>query len=92
MQRYGQKTLIEPPKWVFSPFVTPKDFFKNRALSLLYPNGALTSCKKLEKDNERSLRYSKTDTHTHGQRRLLRAPSGKPGVQNRNLICLLNDR
>ena len=31
------------------PFVTPNIFFKNRALSLLYPYGALTSCKKLEK-------------------------------------------
>ena len=38
------------PKWEFSPFVTPQDFFfKNRTLSLLYPYGALTSCKKLEK-------------------------------------------
>ena len=33
----------------FSPFVTPKDFFKNPALSLLYPYGVLTSCKELEK-------------------------------------------
>ena len=61
---------------------------KNRALSLLYPYGALTSCKKLEQINEWSLRYLKTDKHTHkrthGQGRLLRTPSGKPGVQNKN--------
>ena len=42
--------------------MTPQDFFlKNRALSLVYPYGALTSCKKLEKANGRSLRYLKTD-------------------------------
>ena len=54
---------------------------KNRALSLLYPYGALTICKKLENTRELSLRYLKTDTHTdtHGQGRLLRTPSGKPG-------------
>ena len=34
-----------PQKWGFPPFVTPKIFFKNRALSLLNPYGALTSCK-----------------------------------------------
>ena len=51
----------------FSPFVTPNFFFKNRALSLLYPYGTLTSCKKLGKTNERSLRYLKTDTRTHGR-------------------------
>ena len=42
----------------------PRFFFKNRALSLLYPYGALTSCKKLEKNNQRSLRYLKTDGRT----------------------------
>ena len=87
--RYGQKTSKMPQKWGFSPiYDPPRFFFKNRALSLLYPYGALTSCKKLEKSLERSLRYLKTDTHTrtdghtHGQGRLLRTPSGKPGVQN----------
>ena len=46
MQSYGQKTSKMPQKWGFPPFVTPQDFFfKNRALSLLYPYGALTSCK-----------------------------------------------
>ena len=39
-----------PQNGVFPPFVTPKIFFKNRALSLLYTYGALTSCKKLEKN------------------------------------------
>ena len=49
------------PKNVFFPHLWPPRFlFKNRALSLSYPYGALTSCKKLEKTNERSLRYSKT--------------------------------
>ena len=55
-----------PQNGVFPPFLTPKIFFKNRALSLLYPYGALTSCKKLEKTNEQSLRYLKTDGRTHG--------------------------
>ena len=64
MQRYGQKTSKMPPNGGFPQYVIPKTFFKNRALSLLYPYGALTSCKKLEKTNERSLRYSKTDGHT----------------------------
>ena len=80
MQRYGQKTSKIPPKWGFSPICDPpRFFFKNQALSLLYPYGALTSCKKLEKTNERSLRYSKTN---HRQGRLLRTPSGKRVVQN----------
>ena len=62
MQRYGQKTSKMPKKWGVPPICDPQDFlFKNQALSLLYPYGALTSCKKLEKTNERSLRYSKTD-------------------------------
>ena len=55
-----------PKKVFFFPFVIPQDFFlKNQALSFLYPYGALTSCKKLEKTNEQSLRYLKTDTRTH---------------------------
>ena len=70
-----------------------KIFFKNWAQSLLYPYGALTSCKKLEKTYERSLEIfkdGKTDGQangqtkgpTNGQERLLRTPSGKLGVQN----------
>ena len=63
-------------------------FFLNRALSLLYPYGALSSCKKLEKNNERSLRYLKTDhgltdgRTNHGQGRLLRTLLSKPWGQN----------
>ena len=50
------------PGIFFFPTGTPQDvFFKNRALSLLYPYGALASCKKLEKSLERSLRYLETD-------------------------------
>ena len=61
-------------------------------MSLLHPYGALTSCKKLEKTNERSLRYLKTDgpqttdQRTDGQGRLLRTPSGERGVQNMDQI------
>ena len=57
-----------PKNGGFPPFATPKIFFKNWALSLLYHYGALTSCKKVEKTNEQSLRYLKKDTptHTHG--------------------------
>ena len=50
-------------------------FFKHQALPLLYPYGTLTSCKKLGKTNEQSLRYLKTD----GQGRLLRTPRVNPG-------------
>ena len=50
MQRYGQKHQKMLKNGGFRQFVTPQDFFfKNRALSLLYPYGALTLCKKLEK-------------------------------------------
>ena len=77
----------------FSPICDhPRFFLKNQALSLLYPYGALTSCKKLEKTYELSLRYLKTDEHTDGrtqgpQGRLLRTPTGKPGVQNSVINC-----
>ena len=72
----------------FPPFATPQDFFfKNRALSLLYPYGALTSCRKLEKSLERSLEIFEdrrtTDGPTdHGHGWLHRTSLGKPGVQN----------
>ena len=60
---------------VFYPICDPqRHFFNIGLLSLLYPYGALTSCKKLEKTNDRSSRYSKTDG-------LLWTPSGKPGVK-----------
>ena len=65
MQRYGQKTSKMHQKWGFNPFVTPKIIFKNRALPLVYPYGALTSCQKLEKTNGQSRRYLKTDEQTN---------------------------
>ena len=39
----------------------PQDFFSKIVLSLLYPYGAQTSCKILEKTNEQFPRYLKTD-------------------------------
>ena len=80
-----------PKNWVF-PHLWPQIFFfKNLALSLLYTYGALTSCKKLEKNNERSPRYLKTDgqthTHTHGQGWLLRAPSGNYACHKASAFC-----
>ena len=57
-----KKHKTYPQNGGFPPFVSPTDFFfKNRALSLLYPYGALTLCKKLEKTNEQSPKYLKTD-------------------------------
>ena len=53
-----------PKNGGFPPFVTPKIFFKNRALSFLYPYDALTSCKKLEKTNGRSQIFK--DGHRDG--------------------------
>ena len=57
-----------------------------QALSLLFPYGTLTLCKKLEKTTEQSLRYLKMDRPTdHGwtdrQVRLLRALPDKPRIQ-----------
>ena len=46
----------------FSPIVTKSQIFsKIGLLSLLYPCGVLSSCKKLEKTSGRSLRSLKTD-------------------------------
>ena len=56
-----------PKMGVFPHLGPPKIFFKNRALSLLYPCGALSSCEKLEKSLERSLRYLKTEQRTNGR-------------------------
>ena len=42
-------------------------WIRNRALSLLHPYDALTSCKKLEKANVWSLRYSKMGGRTDQQ-------------------------
>ena len=51
MQRYGQKTSKNAPKMgVSHPFVTPEFFFsKIGLLSLLYPSGTLTTCKKFDR-------------------------------------------
>ena len=68
---------------VFFPQVSyKKKISKNSPLSLLYPYGTLTSCKKLGKTNEQPLRYLKTDGQTEGQGLLLRTPSGKLRVQD----------
>ena len=53
-----------PQKWEFPPFVTPRDFFQKSRYVTFVPLCALTSCKKLEQTNERSLRYLKTDQQT----------------------------
>ena len=58
--------LVRGQKWGFPPFVTTQDFFKNRALSLLYTYDALTSCQKLE-TNGWSLRYGQIDRPTDQQ-------------------------
>ena len=72
------------------PFVTPQDFFfKTRALSLLYPYGALTSCKNYKKlmnglwDIKRLTNGRTIGRTTDGQGQLLRTSSGEPGVQNK---------
>ena len=65
-----------PKKGVFPNLRPPKIFFKNRALSLLYPYGALTLYK-LEKTIELSLEIFK-DGPTDGQGRLLRTPPVYP--------------
>ena len=72
MQSYGQKTS-KCLKIRFLQFVTPQGFFKNLALSILYPYGALTSCKKLEKTRQT---YQQTDKCNY-----LKNPSGKLEVQ-----------
>ena len=48
-----------PQNGVFPQLSPPKIFFKDWALSLLYPYGALTSCKKIETTNEQSLEIFK---------------------------------
>ena len=74
------KKIKITPKMGFFPYLwPPKIFFKNRALSLLYPYGTLTSCKKLDKTNERSLRYLKTNGRT---RAITKDTLGYTGVQN----------
>ena len=94
MQKYKQKIKNAPKMEVFPHLWPPRFFVKNRALSLLYPYGALTSCKKLEKTDEWSLRSSKrdrrtdkrTDRHTDRQRRLQRTLWANQGSKMR-VVC-----
>ena len=67
------KNTKNGPKMGVYPHLRPPTtfFFTNRTLSLLYPYDALTSCKKLEKTNERSLEI---DGPTEAQGQLLRTP------------------
>ena len=51
----------------FPPICDPPRFSQNLALSLLYPYGALTSYKKLEKTNGQSLRFLKMDKPMDGR-------------------------
>ena len=88
------KNIKNAPKMGFFPICDPpRFFFKNRALSLLYPYGALTSCKKLEKSLERSLRYLKTDglrttTTDYGRTWVITQDPSRvnPGSKTRNSI------
>ena len=67
-----------PHKWDFPPICDPPIFFfKNRALSLLYPYGAKTSCKKLERFSEQFPRYLKTNGGTNGPTRAIKGVGGQ---------------
>ena len=84
-----------PKNGVLPPFATPQIFFQKSGSVTFVPLWCPNFMQKLEKTNEQSLRYLKTDTRTdgrtHGQGRLLRTPSGKPGVQNHiNILGLYN--
>ena len=74
-----------PKNGGFPPFVTPQDFFSKIGLChfcTLY--GALTSCKKLEKTNERSLEIFKDGPRTNQwttDRDDYIGPLGESGVQ-----------
>ena len=50
-----------PENGGFPPFLTPQVFFQKSGSVTLYPYGTLTSCKKIEKTNELSLRYLNID-------------------------------
>ena len=87
---WAKKIKKCPQNGGFSSLVTPKIFLENPALSLLYPYGTPTSCKKSEKTNEGSLKYSKTNGRTHGpQGWLLRTLLGKPWVQKEDKISCI---
>ena len=55
------KKQKHPQNGRFPPFVTPQDFFSKIGLCHFCTLSVLTSCKKLEITNRRSLRYLKTD-------------------------------
>ena len=78
MQTYGQKASKIPPHlW------PPKIFFQKSGSVTFVPLWCSNFMQKIRKTNERSPRYSKMDGPTdHGQGRLLRTLSGKPGFQN----------
>ena len=70
----------------FTHLWTPKIFFQKSGYVTFVPLWCSElHAKKLEKTNEQSLRYLKTDRWTteHGQGWLLRTPSAKPRVQNK---------
>ena len=75
------KKYKECPQILGFPFVAQKSSFKNQALLLLYPYGALTSCKKLEKTNEQSLKYQKTDQRTDH-----RTDHGRTGAITKDIL------
>ena len=64
MQRYGQKTSKMPQKWGFSPISNPQDFFQKSGSVTFVPLRCPNFIQKLEKTNDRSLRYLKTDQGT----------------------------
>ena len=75
-----------PLEWGFLPFVIQKDLFY-WGWSLLYPYGALNSCKKLEKTYEQSPRYLKADKgHYYGPHRV------NPGSKSRTRAALFKTR
>ena len=98
MQRYGQKTPKIPPKWGFSPFVTPpKIFFQKSGSVTFVPLRCPNFMQKIRKKQWAVSKIFKdgrtdelTDRRTNGQGGLLWTPSGKPGVQNdkNSLICI----
>ena len=67
-----------PKNGVFPQFVTPQDFFQKSGSVTFVPSWCPNFMQKIEKNNERSPRYLKTDhgTHTDKRGQLLRTPFG----------------
>lgn len=77
----------KPQLLTLNPLLIPGlNFFQVLAVSLSLFYSLLASCKVLEKINEQSLRYLKTDRQTDGQGRLPWTPLGEHGVQNDNIV------